>query len=425
MIEIYKNILSDFHNTGVPKVLNRELKVPINSGKIISVIGVRRCGKTYYLYNLIKDLLNVIPINNIIYINFEDERISKESKDLQFMFDAYYELYPETDNNDIYIFFDEIQNIKGWEKFVRRIYDTISKNIFITGSSSKLLSKEIATSLRGRAISYELYPLSFKEYLNFKGFDFSDINSTRKKAVIRKLFSEFLMKGGMPEVVNYEDEVYRKTLQSYLDVMIYRDIIERYNVKNPEILKHFISRELLMIGNKISVNKIYNELKSQGIKLTKDTLYNYLTFAQDCFLLFIVNKYQTKLRTSLSAEKKIYCIDNGFATNQSFKFTTDRGWLLENLFHIELKRKYEEFYFYQDKSECDFVIKKNNNISQAIQVTLTLNNANKEREYTGLIEAARLFKLNEGTIITEYDEYTETIEEIKINVVPVWKWLLT
>ena len=216
-----KTIIADFHQHGIPKFIHRDMTISLNSTKIITLIGPRRAGKTFMLYQL---MAQIEDQTNILYINFEDERLTFVSKDLQSIIEAYFELYPQKREQDIYIFFDEIQVVDGWESFIRRIYDTITKKIFLTGSSAKMLSKEIATSLRGRAISYEIYPLSFKEYLRFRSIP-EDIVSTRGKAIIMREFENYLQKGGFPETVLMGEDVYKKTIASYFDVMLYRDVI--------------------------------------------------------------------------------------------------------------------------------------------------------------------------------------------------------
>ncbi|MEO8230802.1 MAG: ATP-binding protein, partial [Ignavibacteriota bacterium] len=330
MKDLLKTIIKDFHSKSLPNFINRDLSIPINSGKTISIVGSRRAGKTYFLFQLIAKLqLGSVKKTDIIYINFEDERLNLKTEDLHLIMDAYYELYPDNDN-ELYLFFDEIQNINNWEKFIRRLYDTVTKNIFITGSSSKLLSKEIATSLRGRSVSYEIFPLTFKEYLNFFNIDSTDFHSTRNKSKIVKMFNSYLTTGGFPEVVHYDDEFRAKTLQSYLDVMIFRDIIERYDISNPIALKYIIKKSISNVSNYLSINKLYNELKSTGIKVSKDSIYLFLNYIQDCYLLFLVNIYSESINVQNTNDKKIYCIDNGLANNVSFSFSENTGRLLEN-----------------------------------------------------------------------------------------------
>ncbi|MCK5025069.1 MAG: ATP-binding protein [Nanoarchaeota archaeon] len=424
MKNILKSIIADFHKNELNKFVKRDLKIPLESNKIITIIGVRRSGKTYYLYQTISELLKKTKKENIVYINFEDERLNLKEEDLSLILEAYYELYPDY-SNKLYFFFDEIQNVEGWERFVRRIYDTVTKNIFITGSSSKLLSKEIATSLRGRSITYDMYPLSFKEYLRFNNTDYKDIYSTRGKARINNLFNKYLMQGGFPEVINYDEELRNRILQSYLNVMIYRDLIERYNIRNTYILKLLIKKGISNTAKTFSINKYYNELKSQGIKISKDSLYEFADYIEDCFMLFNLHIYVNSIIKQNLGEKKLYCIDNGLINAVSFKFSDDRGRLLENLVFLELKRREKELYYHKEKQECDFVVLDKMTVVEAIQVTESLDNAKtRKREISGLIDAMKTYKLKKGLIVTanQFEDIKEDGYDIKIR--PAWLWLL-
>lgn len=423
MKELLKTIIKDFHAKPLPEFIDRKLSVPINSGKIITIVGSRRAGKTYFMYQLISQLLASINIIDIVYINFEDERLNLKIEDLHLLIDSYYELYPDN-TNQLYFFFDEIQNISNWEKFVRRIYDTFSKNIFITGSSSKLLSKEISTSLRGRSVTYEMFPLTFEEYLKFFKIDSSDTYSTRNKSKIIKTFKSYLTQGGFPEVVHYNDDFRTKTLQSYLDVMIYRDIIERYEISNPVALKYIIKKSISNISNYLSINKLYNELKSVGIKVSKDSIYLFLNYIQDCYLLFLVNIYSESINVQNTNDKKIYCIDNGLANNVSFSFSENIGRLLENAIFINLKAKGNSIYYYSNTRECDFVIQEKSKIIKAIQVTAELNSNNRTREIEGLVEALNKFNLKNGLVLTLDQKETINADNKIIEVEPAWKWLI-
>jgi uncharacterized protein len=423
MLSAYKTIIKDFHSGKLPELNKREMQAPINSGKIIAIIGPRRAGKTYYLFQLIGELQNKISKEEIIYVNFEDERISNDVKDLQSILDAYYELYPNAAHAP-YFFFDEIQNVAGWEKFVRRIYDTVTKNIFITGSSSKMLSNEIATTLRGRALPYELLPLSFREHLSFARVTGADKDSTKGRARLRREFNRFFKNGGFPECINYPDDLRTRTLQSYVDTMIYRDIVERYEVTNISALRYFIKKNIGNVGTKISFNKIFNELKSQGVKIAKNSIYDFFRYAEDGYLLFVMNMFSESLSMQTMNDKKVYCIDNGLANAASYKFSEDRGHLFENLVFMELKQRNLKSYYFQGKNECDFINHENDKIHSVLQVTLKLDSGNKEREITGLFEALKRFKMKEGYILTENQQEKIVMGDKTIHVVPLWLWLL-
>ncbi len=422
MKNIIKEIIKDFHNSKPFNVKKRELKIPINTGKIITLIGSRRVGKTYLLYDLINEISIKTNRKNIIYFNFEDERLDFKKEELDLILQSYFELYPDINLQECYFFFDEIQNTNNWEKFIRRIYDTITKNIFITGSSSKLLSKEIATSLRGRTLSYDVFPLNFREFLDFKEIDKKDLFSSKNKAKIKNEFETFL-KGSFPEIIFFDDEKSTKTYREYLNVMIYKDIIERYNLKNFQAINFFIKKSILNISNEFSLNKFYNELKSQGLKISKDTIYNFPQYLEDIYLIFYLNKYSNSISKQEFSEKKIYVLDLGF--NNLFKFSEDKGKQLENIVFLELKRKGYEIYYYKEKYECDFIIKEKEKITQVIQVSKSLKDKKtKEREVRGLLEAMKKYNLNEGLILTEDEEYTFIEQEKKIKVYPILKWIL-
>lgn len=414
MKEIIKTIIKDFHKRGIPELVKRNIELPINSGKIVSVIGVRRSGKTYLMYQTMQ---KINDITSIIYINFEDERLELTSKELNQIIESYFELYPAKKEKDLFFFFDEIQEVEGWEKFIRRMYDTVSKNIFITGSSSKLLSKEIASSLRGRTVSYEVYPLSFKEYCRFKNIEI-DVHSTKGKAWLVSIFNEYMLKGGFPEIVNMKKEFYEKTLLNYFEVMVYRDIAERYNLTNILPLKLFIKRLVANTAQEFSINKIFNSFKSQGIKISKDTLYKFLDYCEDAYIILPMNNFSESINKQIS--KKAYSIDQGFSLMLSFALSKDLGRLLENIIFIEFKRRAQAVHYYMDKNECDFIIKEKDKITQAIQVCYELNENNQDRELKGLREAMTRFNLKTGILIT----YNQNREIGNIKVLPAYKWML-
>jgi predicted AAA+ superfamily ATPase len=423
MKEIIKTIIADFHSRFLPEIIERNLAVPIKSGKIISIIGPRRVGKTYFLFFLINKLAEKVDRKNIIYVNFEDERLDFDSSTLNLILEAYYELYPENED-ELYFFFDEIQTVKNWEKFIRRVYDNVSKNIFITGSSSKLLNTEVSSSLRGRALSYELFPLSYKEYLRFKNVPFDNLSSTKTKANLIRHFNNYLFQGGFPEIIDFSEELRNKTLQSYLDVMMLRDIIERYNISNPIALKYLIKKALTNVGNYLSVNKIFNELKSIGVKVSKDSIYMFLNYIQDAYLIFMTNIYSESINVQNTNDKKIYCIDNGLANSISFSLSENKGRLLENLVYLYLKSMGNNIYYSYDKRECDFVLFDKFKIIAAYQVTTELNELNKEREINGLIEAMKKYRLKKGIILTlEQKDYLKQ-DNLEIFIEPAWQFIL-
>ena len=273
MKEIIKTIIADFHASSTETVFIRDLELPIDSGKVISLIGPRRSGKSFYFLNLMRKLVQSgVKMERILYLNFEDERLNLQASHLDLVLQAYQELYPDVKWKECYFFFDEIQNIKQWEKFARRCYDTITRNIFLTGSNANLLSQEIATAMRGRTLTYEILPLSFLEYLRFKKVN-AQQQDTATRSKVTKLFRHYLTEGGYPEVVLMNANLQTQALQEYFDVMTYRDLVERYQFTNLTVIKYFLKRIASTTGSYLSLNKIYNELRSLNYKLDKNFLY--------------------------------------------------------------------------------------------------------------------------------------------------------
>jgi len=424
--EVLKQIIRDFHTGENFDVKPRKLQPPTDTGKIITLVGVRRCGKTSILYDTINRLSNRLPKTQILFLNFEDERLELKVDELDLILQSFRELYPDQDLKECYFFFDEIQNVTGWEKFIRRVYDTISKNIFITGSNSKLLGKEIATSLRGRTLTFEVFPLSFSEYLAFKEIEI-DLYSSKNLAHIKNSLNLFLLNGAFPEIL-FLDEIYiNQTLQDYFNVLLYKDLVERYNITNTVALKFFLKRLIASSTKQVSINKIYNELKSNGIKIGKNTLYDFLDYAQNIYLSLVLHKYDNSLVNKELGEKKIYSIDVGLNNAIEFKFSSNLGKALENILFLELRRVYNEIFYYKDSnSECDFIINEKNRITKAFQVTYEMDDEKtKKREIKGLVNACKNFNLDKGTIIT-YDSEDEIVEDnIEIKVIPFYKWITT
>lgn len=269
-----KRIIADFHQTPLPEFRNRSLDVPLDMGKIVILVGPRRAGKTYCLFQLMDGLeKSGISRQEMLYINFEDERLDLEGEN-DLIFDAYRELYPEQDMSRVFLFLDEIQELPNWEKFVRRVTDTISRRVVLTGSNSRLLSREIATSLRGRGISFEILPLSFSEYLSFQDLPKDPPVSSKDRALVGRAFEEYCLWGGYPELVGMEQRFKAQVLQEYFNVMFYRDLVERYNVSDPALFKYLLKRLISSFTKDFSVNKLYNDLKSRGFSVGKDSLYH-------------------------------------------------------------------------------------------------------------------------------------------------------
>lgn len=428
-----KIVIKEFHESSLPNLVERKelfdfsiLDSPIN--KIITIIGPRRAGKTYFLYQIIKKLLEQKKhITDILYLNFEDERIlPMAGKDLHNILDAYFELYEK--KADPILFFDEVQNITGWDRFVRRLNDK-GFTIFITGSNSRMLGREIATALRGRTLTYEIFPFSFKEFLTTKGIK-PDKNllygSLRHRA--RSLYDAYFFSGGYPEIVLTEDEPTKvRILQDYFNTIFYKDLVERYRIKNTELLKQWLNTLILNLSSLISFSKIENDFKSRGMKLSRATLSSFAGYIEDTFFGFFVEMYSESARKRQVNPKKFYLIDLGLHNYLTFKFSENKGRLLENLVFLELRRKGLPIFYYKTrrKHEVDFLIK-DKGIWRMIQVCYDLTHIDTfTREKNALVSGLSDFGIDAGTIITTNEKRTEQIEKYRLNIVPVWEWLLS
>ena len=377
--------------------------------RVIILTGIRRCGKSTILRQIMKQK------ENFCYVNFEDERfLDFKAQDFEKLNEILIEIY----NNPKIYFFDEIQNVDKFETFVRRLQDE-GKKIVITGSNASLLSKEFGTRLTGRYKPFEIFPFSFFEYLKFRGADIEKNWSykTQKRVEIKKLFNEYLESGGFPEYLKTKDREYIKDV---FENILYKDVIARYAIKKQKIIKELIS----ILATNVSSTFTYNSIKTTLNLGNSITVKEYISYLSNSYLFFELPKFDFSLRKSLNAPKKIYLIDTVFNKITGFNFSSNAGKNLENVVFIELKRRKNELYYFSEKNECDFIIKDGAKISRAIQVCYEFNKENGEREIRGLLEALEKFKLKEGFIIT-YDQEEEFKQgEKRVKIVPIWKWLL-
>lgn len=342
------------------KSVHRNYKFPEAKNVIKVAVGMRRSGKTYFLFQTIRELLSEgLPKSRVLYLNFEDDRILPiDHKAMGRMIDAWYTLYPDNHNHCCYLFLDEVQNVEGWPLVLRRILDTKNIQIYVTGSSAKLLSKEIASSLRGRSLAIEILPYSYAEYLVAHHLDLPSKPFGQKMLDHhRSYLLEYFRIGGFPGIQSMPANEQLETLQNYVETVIFRDIIERHQIGNVALLKYFINFLLKNVSSPFSINKFYNDIKSQGHKAAKDTLYSYLTYLEDAFLIFAVPIFTESLRRMQTTPKKIYGIDNGLIAANTFNLSDNLGKLLENQVYLDLRRQGKKIFYYQtaDGYEVDFV----------------------------------------------------------------------
>ncbi len=379
---------------GTPREEENELTILDSFALIIT--GVRRCGKSTFLNQLIKKQ------KRTYYLNLEDPRLEGfDLTDFNKIEIIMKELYGE---GGVY-FFDEIQNIIKWEKFVRYLIDK-KERVIITGSNASLLSKEMGTKLTGRHLNYELFPFSYKEFLKIS-----------KKSASLNSFEHYLYNGGFPEFLKTENSTILNRLLS--DIVI-KDIAIRFNIKNTAMLNKIAVFLISNVGKEFS----YNSIKKMFDIKSVQSVIDYVSFFEDAYLIFSVPRFSYSFKQQQVNPKKVYSIDTGFSNINSASFSKDNGKMLENLVFLALRRKYKDIFYFQKKKECDFVIKEKEKITQAMQVCFNFNEENKDREINGLLEALKEFKLKQGIILTYSQEDNFEIEGKKIKLVPVWKWLL-
>ena len=416
------------HQEELPLMLNeRETKLPVDGGRIVTVTGIRRCGKSSLLGLVMNRLIeNGVSRQQILCIGFDDERfLSISVENLDEILQAYREMFPNQPLKDVYMFFDEIQLVEGWELFVLRVYKTYCKNIYITGSTAKMLSEEMASALRGWPDEYREYPLSFNEYLSFRG-----INANRfteeGRAILADNFRSYCKEGGFPQVVLTEG-ISRKTklLQSYFNTMLFRDMIEHYHIgASSVVVRYFLKRVMNNLTKPTSVNNIYNELKSQGMKVSKDSLYAWLEYACNIYMFRRVPKYTKSLVKESMSPSKYYMTDIGLRNAVLLSQSEDEGKALENIVYMMLERSLKEddrvFYFSEAK-ECDFVIQRGEQIEELVQVCWELEETNIEREVGGILAASAVTDCRTCKIITFNQQRTIQRGELIIEVFPVWR----
>jgi len=414
-------------NTGInrPYYLNK-IKNFHESSHIIVITGARRSGKSFIMRQTAKTLIKEgIKKNNILIVNFEDPRfVELNTKILQQVYDVYLEFLNPQEKS--YLFLDEIQEVKDWEKWVRTIHELDKAKIIISGSNAKLLSRELSTLLTGRHLDLVIFPLSFKEFLKFRNVDLSErFAITNKEIEIKRLLREYIEFGSFPEVVLGGEK--RQILLNYFEDILNKDIVRRFKIRKS---KELVSLAKFYLGN-ISSLITFSSLE-RTLNISVDTVEKFSRYLEDAFILFFLKRFSYKLREQEKSPRKVYAIDVGLVNTVGFRFSQNMGRLTENLVFLELKRKEMlgsnlEIYYWKDVNhrEVDFLIKENLKVSQLIQVCWEINRPEtKNREIRALLKAMKEFNLEEGLIITDDYEAEENIKGKKINYIPLWKWYL-
>jgi predicted AAA+ superfamily ATPase len=413
--------------TTLPKLIQRTIdSVNIERLRdILAIVGPRRAGKTFLMYQLIKSLLETgrWTKKDILFVDFEDYRLKGfRTEEMDSLFVAFNQLtgqYPK------FLFFDEVQYLPDWSRVLRTLHNRGRYHIIISGSNSKLLEREVATELRGRYTDLLLFPFSFQEFLQFRQIPFTPaLLQTSARGRILRAFDEYLRDGGFPEVLTRESTTEkRRLLQTYYNTIFYRDILERFNIKAKVILDGMMTYVVNTPSELFSISSFEKQLQSKSIPGSKRTISNYLRYLEDAFFVIANEKFSYSPRQRLMNPKKVYLSDTGFLMLGT-PFSENRGQFLENAVAIELFRRGHEMFYFKGKQECDFILKEGTRPREAIQVCWELRPQNEKREIQGLTEAMTVLKLQKGTILTYTQEETRKVSGQTISIYPVWKWLL-
>lgn len=412
MKELFKKIILE-RQEWLKKIKFIKREISLENDANYAFTGLRRAGKSYFLYQIVQEKLKEEQYERLLLINFEDERLLElNHQDLHLILEAYFELF----ESEPIIFLDEIQNVPHWQKFVRRLADE-GRRVYVTGSNAEMLSHEIATTLGGRFINKEILPLSFREFLIFNSIPHTQKSKyTSERYKIMQAYEQYLQLGGFPELLHMNDK--REFLSSVYQKLFYGDLVVRYKVTNAVMLKLMVKKLAESVNNETSVNRIKNLIKSTGLSIGSNTLFDYLSYLESSYLIASVSNFHSKF-TEKETSKKYYFLDTGilglFLSNQPTK-------LLENQIYIELRRRGETPFFLKRKTEVDFYMPDKGIL---IQVSYSIKNTETaNREVKGLRTAMKEFGIVQGWIIT-FDETQEIeVQEGLIKVIPAWQWLL-
>jgi predicted AAA+ superfamily ATPase len=432
-----EKLITENRERPLPNVKRREVSLADVPGMASVLIGMRRSGKTFRLYQEIQTLrTSGVPLNRILYVNFEDDRLYPLEQGLMNkLLEAFYRLAPEARSNEAYMFLDEVQSVEGWARFARRVLDTENVRLFVTGSSAKLLSSEVATEFRGRGCTTELLPLSFREFLVFRGMiPPESVPGAHVRSTLEAALVEYLQTGGFPAVQTLDENRCVQVLQDYVELVLLRDIIERHGISNAHATRSFALTLLQHAGGRMSVHKTYNDLRSRGISIGKDSLYSLLNHFTDAFLLFTISIFSRSVRVRQSNPRKIYAVDPGLAYSVAPAGAANLGARLENAVYLELRRKNVmqrqgviSYYMTNDGHEVDFVIGDSDmgTANRLVQVCADISNeTTRTREVRALSEAMKEMNLSEAQIVTMNESDEIEVVGGLIKVIPAWAWLL-
>ncbi|MBI4691114.1 MAG: ATP-binding protein [Nitrospirae bacterium] len=407
----------------VSRELQREISRLLPQREIVLISGVRRSGKSSLMRLICDDIIikEAVTASNILYVNFEDERfVDFTIRDFEPLYEAFLEL--QRPKGKKFLFFDEIQNIPGWEKWLNRLYEFEDLKIFVSGSNAAMLSSDISTALTGRNRQVVNWPFSFMEFLSLRDCSVrrNELYSREKRLEIKHLFKQYLETGGFPEVIKNNDPT---LLEQYFRDILYRDIISRHSIKN---IKEIRELTLFLAANIGTVQSYKNLQHLAGLKSIA-TVKNYVETLADVFLFYFIDMFSFSVKRQIYNPSKVYCVDAALSDSISFRFSRNLGHAYENIVCIELLRRKGEIYYWKSKKgkEVDFIVKEGMKITHAIQVCFSLSDKKViDREIQALIDVKNELNPKHLLILTEDEDGTKTVGGAEISIVPVWKWLI-
>lgn len=416
-----KYVIRQFVERILPVCRQRELFLPIGTGKVVGLAGVRRSGKTFLFFDAIQKLTaKGVDRRLILYLNFEDDRLNPiTANDLDMILRSWHEVFANTVGQHKYLFLDEVQNVSGWERWVRRLCDTEDVEVFVTGSSSQLLTRDLATALRGRSLTLEVFPLSFREYLAFRKIGIVP-HSADNESILRHELEAYLTCGGFPEIVLADETLRPLIMEEYSSLMLYRDVLERYGVRNEKLMRELLRHCFCNTGSLLNVSKLHRDFTSLGHTISKNTLFDYLGYLEDAFLVFLLPKLEASLRKQEHNPKKLHVIDTGLISSFQAFPNRDLGHKLETVVFLENRRSRKDLFYYTNGSEvdlCDAGGKMFINTCWSLADSETLR-----REKAAMAFASTQWPEAEGKLL--FHEYRPGQEREAPGALSAWSYLL-
>jgi predicted AAA+ superfamily ATPase len=416
-----KYVLKEFTGRPLPDIRPRDVSLPTDSGKVIGLSGVRRSGKTFLFFDTIRRLLAAgVDRRRIVYLNFEDDRLQPiQPSELDLVLRCLHEVFPETAAGRLYLFLDEVQSAPHWERWVRRLCDTQDVSVFVTGSSSRLLTRDLSSAMRGRSVTFEVLPLGFREFLAFRGVR-PEPYDARSESLTRSLFEEYLRWGGFPEVVLAAPAMRPLILEEYAAVMLHRDLVERHALRNEGLMRALLRHCFRNTATLLSVTKLHRDFHSQGYDVSKNTLFSYVGMLEDAGVVFLLPRHEKSVRKQARNPKKLHVIDPGLVA--AFKAGADRdsGHQLETAVFLECRRRAREWHYQTGDGEMDLCDAEGRLF---INVCWDLADpATAERETAAMASGAKRLPRAEGMLL--YHEHSPQVTRRFPRAQPAWRWML-